>query len=1005
MGDKMRPISLKKMITWTMEELKEKESIFGIHKNKFYKNDTGKYIELFGERLASPLGPAAGPNSQLTQNIVASYLTGSRFIELKTIQVIDGEDLPVAKPCIHAQDECYNVEWSTELTVPEAYDEYIKAWFLLHVLMKELNLSEERDFMFNMSVGYDLDGIKSPKVDVYIEGMRNASTTKIWNECRETLLSNIDLFSNFSIEDLDKISPVVCPSITLSTLHGCPPEEIEKIAKYLLEEKNLHTFIKMNPTLLGEKFVRDTFDKMGYDYIVLNPNHFINDLQYKDGVSMLKRLKSVAQKLKLEIGVKLTNTLPVKIENGELPGEEMYMSGRSLFPLTISLANKLASEFDGDLQISYSGGADFFNIEKILKAGIQPITFATTILKPGGYERIAQMAQKVEEYLKGAFKGIDIQYLNELANSAVSDKYHLKDLRPVNSRKISLELPIYDCAVAPCTIGCPINQQIPEYVSLVGEKKYDEAFEVIAKDNTSPAITGTICNHNCQYKCTRLDYDESVLIRDMKKVAVLNAEDKYIEDIKEANIRSDKKVAVIGAGPAGLSVALFLRRNGIDVTVMDIKEKPYGVIEYVIPEFRISSEMIKKDFELVKKQGVKFKFGIDENLDLDALKKEYDYVVLAIGAWKPGKLTLKEGGEKAIDAISFLENHKKSKGDINLGKHVCIIGGGDVAMDAARAAKRTNGVEEVSIVYRRTKKYMPASLEEIELVQTEGILFKELLSPMSIKDSKLICEEMKLGKKDASGRRKPVGTGNTVELEADTVILAVGQQVDSDLLKKNKIELDAKGFPKINEARETNITNVYVAGDMKKGPATIVKAMADGKAVSKDILSKEGLSNDFDKKVFPVNEEKVYSKKGILKDHNCLENESERCLSCSNICELCVDVCPNRANVVINVDAEFNSSHQIVHLDGMCNECGNCGIFCPYEGNPYKDKLTLFWTKEDFENSTNKGFLVIDKDKGICKVRREDTEIIDYTIEKENDVSKEMDSMIKTFINEYGYML
>lgn len=1005
MGDKMRPISFKQMITWAMEELKEKESIFGIHKNKFYKNDSGKYIELFGEKLASPFGPAAGPNSQLTQNIVASYLTGSRFIELKTVQVIDGEDLPVSKPCIHAQDECYNVEWSTELTVPEAYDEYIKAWFLLHVLMKELNLSEERDFMFNMSVGYDLDGIKSPKVDAYIEGMRNASNTEIWNECRETLLSNIDLFSNFSKEDLDKISPVVCPSITLSTLHGCPPEEIEKIAKYLLEEKNLHTFIKMNPTLLGEKFVRDTFDKMGYDYIVLNPNHFINDLQYKDGVSMLKRLKSVANKLNLEIGVKLTNTLPVKIENNELPGEEMYMSGRSLFPLTISLASKLASEFDGDLQISYSGGADFFNVEKILKAGIQPITFATTILKPGGYERITQMAKKVEEDLKGVFKGINIEYLNELASSAVNDKYHLKDLRPVDSRKVSLELPTYDCAVAPCTIGCPINQQIPEYVSLVGEKKYDEAFEVIAKDNTSPAITGTICNHNCQYKCTRLDYDESVLIRDMKKVAVLNAEDKYIENIKEANIKSDKKVAIIGAGPAGLSVALFLRRNGVDVTVMDRKEKPYGVIEYVIPEFRISSDMIKKDFDLVKKQGVKFKFGIDENLDIDALKKEYDYVVLAIGAWKPVKLILKEGGEKTIDAISFLESHKISKGDINLGKHVCIIGGGDVAMDAARAAKRTNGIEEVSIVYRRTKKYMPASLEEIELVQSEGIVFKELLSPMSIKDSKLICEEMKLGEKDASGRRKPVGTGNTVELKADTVILAVGQQVDSDLLKKNKIELDAKGLPKVKESGETNITNVYVAGDMKKGPATIVKAIADGKAVSKDILSKEGLSNDFDKKVLPINEKKIYSKKGILKDHGCLENESERCLSCSNICELCVDVCPNRANVVINVEGDFTSSHQIVHLDGMCNECGNCGIFCPYKGNPYKDKLTLFWTKEDFENSTNKGFLVTDKDKGICKVRREDAEIIDYTIGKENDVSREMDSMIKTFVNEYSYML
>ena len=138
-----------------------------------------------------------------------------------------------------------------------------------------------------------------------------------------------------------------------------------------------------------------------------------------------------------------------------------------------------------------------------------------TILKPGGYERITQMAKKMDENLNGAFKGINTEYLNEFAKSALTDKYHPKDLRPVSSRKISEELPIYDCAIAPCTIGCPINQQIPEYVALVGEKKYDEAYKLIVKDNASPAITGTICNHNCQYKCTRLDYDESVLIRDI----------------------------------------------------------------------------------------------------------------------------------------------------------------------------------------------------------------------------------------------------------------------------------------------------------------------------------------------------------------------------------------------------------------------------------------------------------------------------------------------------------
>ncbi|WP_411681458.1 putative selenate reductase subunit YgfK [Clostridium thailandense] len=1005
MSDKMRVISFEKILTMITKELKERGSIFGIHQGKFYRNKSGKSIELFGEKLTSPLGPAAGPNSQLTQNIVASYLTGSRFIELKTVQIIDGEDLPVAKPCIRAEDECYNVEWSTELRVPDAYDEYIKAWFLLHVLMKELKLSEERDFMFNMSVGYDLEGIKSPKIDAYIEGMRNASNTAVWKECREVLLNNINSFTNFTKEDLDKISPVVCPSITLSTLHGCPPQEIERISEYLLKEKNLHTFIKMNPTLLGEKFVRDTFDAMGYDYVVLNGHHFVNDLQYSDAIAMLKRLKVVAGKLNLEIGVKLTNTLPVKIDNGELPGEEMYMSGRSLFPLSITLASRLSKDFDGDLQISYSGGADYFNIDKILATGIQPITVATTILKPGGYERITQMAEKVEGELKGGFAGINTELLDKLAKECINDKHHIKDLRTVDSRKLSLELPTYDCATAPCTIGCPINQQIPEYVALVGDKKYDEAFAVIANDNTAPAITGSICNHNCQYKCTRLDYDESVSIRDMKKIAVLNSQDKFIENVKVSEIKSGKKVAVIGAGPAGMATALFLRRNGVDVTVMDRKEKPYGVIEYVIPEFRIPSEMIKKDFELVKSHGVEFKFGVNENFNIDELKKTYDYVVLAIGAWKPGSVSLKEGSEKAVNAIQFLETHKAKKGDMNLGKHVCVIGGGDVAMDCARAAKRVAGVETVSIVYRRTKKFMPADREEIQLALADGVLVKELLSPVAIKDGILVCDEMVLGDKDASGRRSPVATGNTVELDADTVIFAVGEKVDSEILEKNAIELDAKGFAKVSQTCETSVSNVYVAGDMKKGPATIVKAIADGKTVAKDILAKEGLGNDFQKKVIDVDQKAIYSRKGILEDAINSEKEAERCLSCNNICELCVDVCPNRANIMIEVEGDFVSSHQIVHIDGMCNECGNCGIFCPYKGNPYKDKITAFWNEEDFVDSTNKGFLIIDKDKGLCKVRTENGEIVDYTIGEENVVSKQMKSVIKSCLEKYSYML
>ena len=1001
----MTPIPFEKLLHWVLNEHKLKGTIFGINKKKFYKNVSKSSINILGENISTCIGPAAGPHSQLTQNIVAAYLTGSRFIELKTVQILDGKDLPVSKPCIYAQDECYNVEWSTELTVPSAYDEYVKAWFLLHVLMKELGLSNTRDFIFNMSVGYDLEGIKSPKVNKFIDEMIDASSTDVWNECKNVIINNLDKFKNFNVDDLDNISSRVCSSITLSTLHGCPPEEIERIANYLLNEKRLNTFIKMNPTLLGEEFVRNTFDTMGYKYITLNSHHFKNDLQFDDAISMLSRLKSVAKGLNLETGVKLTNTLPTKITNNELPGEEMYMSGRSLFALSITLAYKLAKEFDGDLKISYSGGADLFNIAEIYSTGIFPITFATTLLKPGGYERIHQLAKKTEAINSKMKDKINLELLERLSTTVINNKHYKKEWREVNNRKIKSDLPIFDCAIAPCNKGCPINQQIPQYISLVGEKKYDEAFEVIVNDNVSPAITATICNHNCQTKCTRLDYDKSVSIRNMKNIAVVNEQDKYVRKLKVSSIISNKKVAVIGAGVAGLATAAYLRRNGVDVTVFEKREKPYGIIQYVIPEFRIQQTIIEKDFNLIKNYGVNFKFGAKDNFVIEDLKKDYDYVVLAIGTWKPLNVSLIDNDNKSIHALEFLENFKENNDSINLGKNVCIIGGGDVAMDAARAAKRVNGVENVSVIYRRTKDLMPASKEEIELLIEEGIEIKELLYPKEIKNGKLICSKMKLGDKDASGRRRPIETNNNVEIAADTVILAVGDTVDTTLLEKNNITLNSKGYPVINEYYETSIKNVYVAGDMKSGPSTIVQAMADGKLVAKNILKEVGIKNDFKNKVVQVDESTLYLRKGIISEPISNEAESTRCLSCDNICEICVDVCPNRANLSIKVNSNTLNSHQVLHVDGMCNECGNCGVFCPHNGNPYKDKLTLFWSEEDFNNSNNKGFLLLDKTSNTFKVRKEDGLIVRYRLGEDDKISKEYEEMIKVCIYNYNYII
>lgn len=1001
----MTPIPFGKLLAWVLDEYKLKGTIFGINKEKFYRNLSNSSINILGENISTCMGPAAGPHSQLTQNIVAAYLAGSRFIELKTVQILDGEDLPVSKPCIYAQDECYNVEWSTELTVPDAYDEYVKAWFLLHVLMKELDLSNNRDFMFNMSVGYDLEGIKSPKVNKFIDGMIDASSTSIWSECKKVITDNLDKLSKFNIDDLNNISNKICSSITLSTLHGCPPQEIERIANYLLNEKKLNTFIKMNPTLLGEDFVRSTFDSMGYKYITLNPHHFKNDLQFDDAVSMLHRLKSVAKGLDLEIGVKLTNTLPTKITNNELPGEEMYMSGRSLFPLSITLAYKLAKEFNGDLKISYSGGVDFFNIRDIYSTGISPITFATTLLKPGGYERIHQLAKKTEEINSKIKANINLELLEKLTTSVLNNKPYKKEWREINNRKLKSDLPLFDCATAPCNKGCPINQQIPQYVSLVGEKKFDEAFEVIVNDNVSPAITSTICNHNCQSKCTRLDYDKSVSIRNMKNIAVINAQDEYISKLEPSKIKTNKKVAIIGAGVAGLSTAAYLRRNGVDVTVFEKRDKPYGVIQYVIPEFRIEQSIIEKDFDLIKNYGVNFNFGSKDDFIIDELKKEFDYIVLAIGAWKPLKVDIIDNDNKTINALEFLEDFKHNSEAINLGKNICIIGGGDVAMDAARAAKRLNGVENVTVIYRRTKDLMPASKEEIELLIKDGIIIKELLSPKEVKDGKLICTKMKLGDKDSSGRRKPIETTNNIEIYADTVIQAVGDTIDTSLLEKNNIAMNSKGYPVINENSETSIKNVYVAGDMKSGPATIVQAMADGKLVAKDILKNEMINNDFEEKVVQFNENELYLRKGIISSPKLNEDESSRCLSCNNICELCVDVCPNRANMLIKINSSNMNSHQVLHIDGMCNECGNCGIFCPHDGNPYKDKFTIFWSEVDFNNSENKGFLMVDKTTNTFKVRKEDGLVVTYKLGEKDKISEEYEEIIKSCIYNYNYII
>lgn len=996
MSEVMTPMSFEQLVEWVLQEKKKRGTVFGQH--HAYRADGTHNRTMFGRTLETPIGPAAGPHTQMTQNIVAAYYAGSRFFELKTVQIMDGEELAacINRPCIKADDEGYNCEWSTELTVPQAMEEYIKAWFLLKVIAKEFGLGDMNGFQFNVSVGYDLAGIQSPKVDTFLNSMKHAEDTEIFKHCKAYLLEHADWFEHVTTEDIEQIPPEICNSVTLSTLHGCPPQEIERIAMYLLTEKGFHTFVKCNPTLLGYEFARKTMDEMGYDYIQFGDFHFKDDLQYEDVVPMLTRLMNTAKERNLEFGVKITNTFPVDVKQNELPSEEMYMSGKSLYPLSISLAAKLAKEFDGRLRISYSGGADYYNIERIVDAGIWPVTVATTLLKPGGYQRLTQMAKLLDKE-NAPFEKVDAESAGKLAEEAVKDPHHVKAMKPLPSRKMKKEVPLMDCFVAPCKEGCPIHQDITTYLQLVGEEKYEEAMEVITEKNPLPFITGTICAHNCMSKCTRNFYETPVHIREMKLKAAENGYEALLEKLPVPAVTKAGKAAVIGGGPAGMAAAYFLRKGGMEVTLFEAKESLGGVVRHVIPPFRISEDAIEKDAEILRKMQV----DIHCNTKLESLeelkKQGYTKIVLAVGAPVQGSLKLESGMPK--NALEFLAEFKQTDGKVSLGKHVVVIGGGNTAMDTARAAKRNAGVEHVYLIYRRTRRYMPADEEELVMALEDGVEFKELLSPVKLENGQLFCKVMQLSDYDVSGRRGVTETGETVWVPADTVIAAVGEKVPTDWYQANGLAVSEKGRLYVDEKTlKTSDDNVYAAGDGLYGPATVVEAIRDGRKVAEAIAG-EVLACDFDKL---AEEEKVYAKRGVLKEEQKETKEAGRCLGCSTICENCVEVCPNRANIAIQVPGM--EKHQIIHVDYLCNECGNCKSFCPYSSAPYLDKFTLFETEADMENSKNQGFAVLDQETRRCKVRFFGKTFI-WEPEKPAALPDGLGRMIETVCRDYSYLI
>ncbi|MGM0498435.1 MAG: FAD-dependent oxidoreductase, partial [Bacteroidota bacterium] len=776
----------------TMKGVEEKK-VFDIPDNLFYKpgKDNPLRTRMFGQPLENPVGISAGPHSQMAQNIVSAWLCGARYIELKTVQTDDELDIP--RPCIDMPFEGYNCEFSQELKIQQSYDEYLNAWILIHILKDKFQWTDDIGTIFNMSLGYDLEGIKKDNVQWFLNKMNDCSKEK--NEKIEAIA---DLYPR--AKELD-IPDCISDNVTLSTMHGCPPGEIRQIGEFLLEEKGLHTFIKFNPTLLGPEKIRHILEKYGYSTVVPD-EAFEHDIDYNEAVKVITSLMQTADNEGLNFGLKLTNTLESLNHKDVFEGDAMFMSGKALHPISINVSRRLKNE-DAlkEVPVSFSGGVDNFNIAETISCGLNPVTVSTDLLRPGGYGKLSQYievlqqectaieAKSLEEYSKLKAGEEDVheaarKNLNRYADFVLENPDY-----NAQSPSIHLERPLnhFDCIQPPCESTCPSRQNVPGYLYYAGRGEYNKAFEVIMHDNPFPSVSGMICDHECQTRCTRVLYDDPLLIREIKRFIAENTDP--AETVRTSD-GSQGKVSIIGAGPSGLSCAYYLALAGFDVEVFESKEQAGGMVAETIPSFRLSDEALAKDVQRIKQMGVTIHYDTKVTRDkFKELKEKSDFIYIAVGAQKSKSLktdgveNVSEGLVSPLELLSDIKFNRKT----NIGKNIVVLGGGNVALDVARTAKRLVGPEgSVSLAYRRTRAEMPADEEELEEALEEGIDWHELANPLEVLADQgqikgMKFQKMKIEGKDDSGRPKPVPDDNKqITFDCDTIIPAFGQDVEPE---------------------------------------------------------------------------------------------------------------------------------------------------------------------------------------------------------------------------------
>ncbi|MBC7129669.1 FAD-dependent oxidoreductase [Candidatus Bathyarchaeota archaeon] len=513
----------------------------------------------------------------------------------------------------------------------------------------------------------------------------------------------------------------------------------------------------------------------------------------------------------------------------------------------------------------------------------------------------------------------------------------------------------------PCRSACPAHVNVQAYVALIQKGLFKEAVEVIRQDMPFPAICGRVCFSPCEDACARVNVDQAVAIRSLKRLVADIEREQGKVAAKPVPKKYTDKVAIIGAGPAGLAAAYELAKLGYPVTVYERMPESGGMMRYCIPDFRLEKFVVTNEIAYIQELGVDIKNGVDfgKDITLSSLREEgYKAIFIAIGTQLGAKLNIPgEDLEGVINAVDFLRAVNTGK-PIKVGEKVAVIGGGNTAIDAARTAKKL-GAKEVIVLYRRSREEMPAHHYEVELAEKDGVKFCFLVAPKRIigengKVKAIECLRMRLGEPDSSGRRRPIPISfSEHQYEIDMVIPAIGQVAETSILP-HELLVERDGRLQVHydpQTLATNIPGVFVGGDLATGPASIIEAVAAGKRAAESIhlyLQGKDILRDRNEQIIEVTWVKDWNsleKKDrrydppIEKPHMSFDEAKEyveqlkmkarfeafRCLGCGPCAECLanLDLCEGDKAIID---------------EGKCVGCNVCAVLCPFGAIKKNDK-------------------------------------------------------------------